>query len=60
MVEEIGDPTEDTGKGARGGSVPGTTWRDRTKVAAQDAVAEEAVTLVEYRTGIIENVESWW
>ena len=39
-----------------GGSVPGRTWGNRTTAAAQNAVAEEVVTLVEYRTGIIEDV----
>ena len=56
MVAEIGDPMEDTEKGA-GGTVPGRTRRDRTTRAAQDAVAEEAVTLVGDRTGIITETE---
>ena len=43
MVEEIRDPTGDTGKG-EGGTVP-ETRRDRTTGTAQDFVVEEAVTL---------------
>ena len=56
MLAEIGDPTEDTGKG-EGGTAPGINWRDRTTGAAQDAVAEEAVMLVGYRTGITAEAE---
>ena len=51
MAAEIGDPTEDTGKGA-GGTVPGITRRYRTTGAAQDEMTEDAVTLVGDRTGI--------
>ena len=57
MVEEIGDPTEDTGKVA-GGTVPGITRRDRTTGAVQDAVAEEAVTLVGDKTGMKAELEA--
>ena len=46
---QSGDPTEDTGKVA-GVTVTGRTRRNRTTGAAQDAVAEEAVTLVGVRT----------
>ena len=46
----IGVPTEDTGKGTEG-PAPGRTRRDRTMGAVQDTVAEEAFTLVGYRTG---------
>ena len=56
MVTEIGDPTEDTGKGASG-SLIGRTRRDRATEAAQDAVAEEVVTLVGDRTGITVEAE---
>ena len=51
MVGEIGDPTEDTGKGA-GGAIPDRSRRDRTTGAAQYAVAEEAFMLVGGRTEI--------
>ena len=44
MMEEIRDPTGDTGKGA-GGTVP-ETWMDRTTGTAQDLVADKVVILV--------------
>ena len=51
--EAIGDPTEDTGTGTKG-TATGRTRRDITMGEVQDAVLEEAVTLVgEDRTGII-------
>ena len=55
MVAEIGDPTEDTGKGA-GGTVP-ETRRDGTTGTTQDLVAEEAVPLVVDRTEITVEAE---
>ena len=44
MVEDIGYPTGDTGKGA--GWKVTETQRDRTTGTAQDLVADELVTLV--------------
>ena len=55
MVAEIGDPTEDTVKGAMG-TVP-ETQRDRTMGTAQDLVAKEVVTLVGDRTEITVEAE---
>ena len=46
----IGDTTEDTRK-IMEGTAPGRTQKDRTTGAAQDAMVEEAVTLVGDRTG---------
>ena len=43
-MTDIGDPTEDTGKGA--GETVQETWRDRTTGTAWDLVAEKVVTLV--------------
>ena len=43
--EAIGDPTEDTGTGTKG-TATGRTQRDITMGEVQDAVLEEAVTLV--------------
>ena len=56
MGAAIKVPTEDTGKGTEV-MAPGRTRRDRTTRVAQDAVAEEAVTLVGDRTGIITETE---
>ena len=55
-MAEIGDPTEDTEKGA-GGMVPVITWSYKTTGAAQDEVEEEAVMLVGDRTRTTEEVE---
>ena len=44
-------PTEDTGTGMER-TATGRTRRDRTMGVVQDAVSEEVVTLVGYRTGL--------
>ena len=55
MVEDIRDPTGDTGKGV--GVTVQETWRDRTMVTTQDSVVDAAVPMVGERTEITAEAE---